>query len=41
MRSVPEFIAPKGRYEWFNRLIFVCAGARYAASIKLWVWPVT
>lgn len=40
-RTVPEFIAPKGRYEWMNRSIFVCAGARYPMGIKLWVWRVT
>jgi Protein of unknown function (DUF3237) len=39
-RSVPEFVAPEGRYEWLNRSIFVCAGARYPQSIKLWVWRV-
>jgi hypothetical protein len=40
-RTVPEFIAPSGRYDWLTRSIFVCAGARYAHSIKLWVWRVT
>lgn len=40
-RTVPEFIAPEGRYDWMNRSIFLCAGARYAARIKLWVWRVT
>jgi len=41
-RTVPEFIAPTGgRYEWMNRSIFVCSGARFASSIKLWVWRVT
>jgi Protein of unknown function (DUF3237) len=40
-RSAPEFVAPEGRYEWLNRSIFVCAGARYSRSIKLWVWRVT
>jgi hypothetical protein len=39
-RTVPEFIAPKGKYEWLNRSIFICAGARYASGIKLWVWRV-
>jgi Protein of unknown function (DUF3237) len=39
-RSAPEFIAPEGRYQWLNRSIFVCAGARYSKSIKLWVWRV-
>jgi hypothetical protein len=40
-RTVPEFIAPAGRYDWMNRSIFVCSGARFKASIKLWVWRVT
>lgn len=40
-RTVPEFIAPVGRYDWMNRSIFVCSGARYASSIRLWVWRVT
>ena len=40
-RTVPEFIAPNGAYEWMNRSIFVCAGARYPLGIRLWVWRVT
>ena len=40
-RTVPEFIAPNGAYEWLNRSIFVCSGARYPLGIKLWVWRVT
>jgi len=40
-RTIPEFIAPAGRYDWLNRSVFVCAGARYALAIKLWVWRVT
>lgn len=40
-RTVPEFIAPNGKYDWLNRSIFICSGARYANSIKLWVWRVT
>lgn len=40
-RTVPEFIAPLGRYEWMNRSIFICSGARFHRSIKLWVWRVT
>lgn len=40
-RTIPEFIAPAGRYDWLNRSVFVCAGARYALSIRLWVWRVT
>jgi len=40
-RTVPEFIAPNGPYEWLNKSIFVCAGARYASGIRMWVWRVT
>ena len=40
-RTVPEFTAPAGPYDWMNRSIFLCSGARYASSIKLWVWRVT
>ena len=40
-RTVPEFIAPDGNYDWLNRSIFICSGARYANSIKLWIWRVT
>ncbi len=40
-RTAPEFIAPEGKYDWLNKSIFVCSGARYAAGIKLWVWRVT
>jgi hypothetical protein len=40
-RTVPEFIAPEGKYDWLNRSIFICSGARYASGIKLWVWRVT
>ena len=39
-RTIPEFIAPVGAYDWLNRSVFVCAGGRYATSIKLWVWRV-
>ena len=39
-RTIPEFIAPDGPQDWLNRSIFICAGARYASSIELWVWRV-
>jgi hypothetical protein len=39
-RTVPEFIAPDGPYDWMNRSIFICSGARYPLGIKLWVWRV-
>jgi hypothetical protein len=40
-RAVPEFIAPFGPYAWLNNRIFLCSGARYPNSIRLWVWSVT
>ena len=40
-RTVPEFIAPDGPYDWMNRSIFICSGARYALGIRLRVWRVT
>jgi hypothetical protein len=39
-RTTPEFIAPTGKYDWMNRSVFVCSGARYPSGIKLWVWRV-
>ena len=39
-RTAPEFIAPLGPYEWLNKSIFVCSGARSADGIRLWVWRV-
>jgi hypothetical protein len=39
-RTVPQFIAPAGKYEWMNQSIFLCSGARYPLGIKLWVWRV-
>lgn len=40
-RTNPRFIAPAGRYDWLNKSIFVCSGARYAAGIRLWFYRVT
>jgi Protein of unknown function (DUF3237) len=40
-RTVPEFIAPTGKYDWMNRSVFLCSGARYPTEIRLWVWRVT
>ncbi|MFO1399893.1 MAG: DUF3237 domain-containing protein [Steroidobacteraceae bacterium] len=40
-RACPSFEAPAGRYEWLNRGLFVCTGARYPAAVKLWVWKIT
>ena len=40
-RANPRFKAPAGLYEWFNKSIFVCSGARYPDAIKLWFYRVT
>jgi hypothetical protein len=40
-RAVPSFSAPAGPYEWLNRSIFLCSGARQASSIQLWMYRVT
>ncbi len=40
-RAAPTFSAPAGRYDWLNRSLFVCVGARYPASIRLWFYRVT
>jgi hypothetical protein len=34
-RAAPEFVAPAGRYDWMNRSLFVCTGARFPAAVKL------
>ncbi|HSD74668.1 MAG TPA: DUF3237 domain-containing protein [Steroidobacteraceae bacterium] len=39
-RAVPSFAAPAGAYEWLNRSIFLCSGARQANSIQLWMYRV-
>jgi hypothetical protein len=40
-RSTPRFAVPAGRYEWLNRYVFICAGARYADHVRLWFYRVT
>jgi len=40
-RSVPRFSAPAGAYDWLNRYVFVCTGARSADSVRLWFYQVT
>ena len=32
-RATPVLSAPAGKYEWLNRSLFVCSGARYATAI--------
>ncbi len=40
-RAVPVFEAPPGPYEWLNRGIFVCTGARYPNDIVLRMYRLT
>ncbi len=39
-RTTPRFIAPAGKYEWLNKSIFLCSGARFPDSIRLWFYRV-
>ena len=39
-RANPRFKAPAGPYDWLNRSIFVCSGARYPDAIRLWFYRV-
>jgi hypothetical protein len=39
-RAVPSLTAPAGRYDWLNRSIFLCTGARFASTITLWIYRV-
>lgn len=39
-RANPRFKAPAGRYDWLNKSIFVCSGARYPDAIRLWFYRV-
>lgn len=40
-RASPTFSVQPGRYDWLNRSLFVCSGARYPDSIRLWFYRVT
>jgi hypothetical protein len=33
MPHIVRKTAPVGKYDWLNRSIFVCSGARYAAAL--------
>jgi hypothetical protein len=39
-RATPVLIAPAGKYDWLNRSLFVCSGARYATAITLWIYQI-
>ena len=34
-RTVPRFTAPAGSYDWLNKSIFLCSGARFPDAIRL------
>lgn len=34
-RTAPEFIAPAGRYDWLNRSLFLCTGARFSDAVRI------
>ncbi|MBC2670311.1 DUF3237 domain-containing protein [Novosphingobium piscinae] len=34
-RAAPRFTAPAGRYDWLNRSLFLCTGARFAKSVTV------
>lgn len=39
-RAVPEFTAPRGRYQWLNESLFLCSGARFPQAVRLWFYRV-
>jgi hypothetical protein len=39
-RAAPSLTAPSGKYDWLNRSLFLCSGARFANAITLWVYQV-
>ena len=39
-RAAPRLSAPAGRYEWLNRRMFLCSGARYPDAVVLWFYEV-
>jgi len=39
-RATPVLTAPAGKYDWLNRTLFVCTGARYATAITLWIYRI-
>ena len=39
-RATPSFSAPASRYDWLNRSLFVCSGARLAQAVQLWFYQI-
>jgi hypothetical protein len=40
-RATPRLSAPAGRYDWLNRRVFLCSGARYPDAVMLWFYEVS
>ena len=40
-RATPRLCAPVGPYDWLNRRIFLCTGARFADAVALWFYEVS
>ncbi|HTV80716.1 MAG TPA: DUF3237 domain-containing protein [Steroidobacteraceae bacterium] len=40
-RATPRLTAPAGAYDWLNRRIFLCSGARFADAVALWFYAVS
>jgi len=40
-RATPRLCAPAGRYDWLNRRLFLCSGARYPDAVALWFYEVS
>jgi hypothetical protein len=39
-RTVPQFEAPTGRYDWLNRSIFIASAARFPDKVQIRVFEV-
>jgi hypothetical protein len=39
-RTVPQFEAPAGLYEWLNRSVFVASAARFPDKVQIRVFEV-
>lgn len=39
-RATPRLSAPAGPYDWLNRRVFLCSGARYPDAVALWFYEV-
>ena len=37
-RTVLQFEAPIGKYDWLNKAIFICTAERKAKSVRIYVW---